>query len=266
MKTHKKNKMITNILLFILLFLRIFPTVMDLIYGRFVLNKTAIPSWLDPLGRIAASFYLIYAVCALVPLTIIIILNRDNLQSLNVDKVFIFFFLFSGSAIFYAYFFPFGWLTGITTIFVFVYFVKGHLKFEDPSPLVLKISIWAGGAFIIGGMFIFNSLTALKVQNVLELLFVRTIPGAVYEEMIYRGILWRFLKESGLSETKVFLFSSILFWISHVSYLLVDPFAFWFTVPITSIVLGLMVWRSKSITPGIVTHILINILLGLIEL
>jgi len=39
---------------------------------------------------------------------------------------------------------------------------------------------------------------------------------------------------------------------------------FWINAPMISILLGIIVWRSKSITPSAIAHILINMLLGFV--
>ncbi|NOT06500.1 MAG: CPBP family intramembrane metalloprotease [Anaerolineales bacterium] len=62
---------------------------------------------------------------------------------------------------------------------------------------------------------------------------------------------------------KIVILQAILFWISHV-YAFNNLTFFWITTPMVSIFLGIIVWRSKSITPSTIAHLLINMLLGFV--
>jgi len=73
-------------------------------------------------------------------------------------------------------------------------------------------------------------------------------------------------KDLKWGDTRIFLFTSFLFWISHINYLLDNPFNFWIFIPAVSLLLGYIVLRSKSITPSILAHVFINLLYGLFSL
>ena len=83
------------------------------------------------------------------------------------------------------------------------------------------------------------------------------------EEIVFRGMLWLFLKGLNWSELKIIIFQAILFWLSHAYSTTIDPTFFWIIAPIAGVFLGIIVWRSKSITPSTIAHVLINVLLSL---
>jgi membrane protease YdiL (CAAX protease family) len=81
----------------------------------------------------------------------------------------------------------------------------------------------------------------------------------VFEEVIFRGALWVYLRSLGLSERTTFFVQAFLFWIAHPRFLFLgDWYSFWVAAPCIAILLGLLVWRSKSLTPSVLAHFLFN--------
>ena len=78
------------------------------------------------------------------------------------------------------------------------------------------------------------------------------------EEPFFRGFLWGGLRKTGLREVWIWLVQAGLFWLGHAYAFLYGPFSFWLIVPIAGLVLGLLVWRSRSIAPGMIAHGLAN--------
>ena len=102
-----KPKTITNIILFLLLAYRIYITLLNTIVGWYEkLGK--IPSWIIGPGLLAYSFYQLFVPLLYLPIIIVIVLNKDELHKLNIDKPFLFLFLITGLIISFHYFLPLG--------------------------------------------------------------------------------------------------------------------------------------------------------------
>lgn len=83
--------------------------------------------------------------------------------------------------------------------------------------------------------------------------------AAVMEEPLFRGFLWGGFRQLGLSDGLVCFLQAGLFWLGHIYYYNTG-INFWVVIPIASIVLGLVVWKTKSITNSMVTHAFMNTL------
>jgi membrane protease YdiL (CAAX protease family) len=68
------------------------------------------------------------------------------------------------------------------------------------------------------------------------------------------------------SNPKIVLWQAVVFWLSHTEYIITQPFWFWILVPLSGVILGILTWRFKSITPSTLAHILINVLWSLVAL
>ena len=83
--------------------------------------------------------------------------------------------------------------------------------------------------------------------------------AAVMEEPLFRGFLWGGFRQLGLSDGVVCVLQAGLFWLGHIYYYNTG-INFWVVIPIASIVLGLVVWKTKSITNSMITHACMNTL------
>jgi membrane protease YdiL (CAAX protease family) len=84
------------------------------------------------------------------------------------------------------------------------------------------------------------------------------IPFSIIEEAVFRGMLYMFLVDLGVSQNKTFWIQAFVFWISHINYIISSPVNFWLTIPILSLLLGYLAHRSRSLTPSAIAHILYN--------
>jgi membrane protease YdiL (CAAX protease family) len=83
--------------------------------------------------------------------------------------------------------------------------------------------------------------------------------AAIAEEPFFRGFLWGSLAKLGLPEIWIWLVQAGLFWLGHTFYLTRGaPWSFWFIIPVGGLVLGLLAWRSRSITTSMIAHGLSN--------
>jgi membrane protease YdiL (CAAX protease family) len=81
--------------------------------------------------------------------------------------------------------------------------------------------------------------------------------AAVMEEPLFRGFLWGSLIQSGLSEIWICVVQALLFWLGHIYYINTG-LNFWVIIPIGSLVLGLIVMKTKSIAYSMATHTFMN--------
>ena len=82
--------------------------------------------------------------------------------------------------------------------------------------------------------------------------------AAVSEEPLFRGFLWGFLKKLKWHELWIWLFQAALFMFSHIYYINKAPISFWIIVPVCSLVLGWLAWRSRTIAASMAAHGMMN--------
>lgn len=82
--------------------------------------------------------------------------------------------------------------------------------------------------------------------------------AAVSEEPLFRGFLWGYLRRSGWQDRWIWLFQAGLFMLAHIYYANRLPYSFWVIVPIGSLVLGWLAWRTRSIAASMAAHGIMN--------
>lgn len=83
---------------------------------------------------------------------------------------------------------------------------------------------------------------------------------SLIEEVIYRAILWGYLRKQDWSEIKIFWFQAILFWLLHF-YQIGTPITFFIVNPIVILTMSYLVLRSRQVFPAIIFHTAVNALL-----
>jgi membrane protease YdiL (CAAX protease family) len=86
----------------------------------------------------------------------------------------------------------------------------------------------------------------------------------IFEEFLFRGLLWDHLSARSLQSGKVIAIQALLFWLAHLPSVIDKWFFFWVTLPFVSVMLGILIYRSKSLTVTIITHSLYNFAVGLL--
>lgn len=84
--------------------------------------------------------------------------------------------------------------------------------------------------------------------------------AAVSEEPLFRGFLWGSLEKLGWKSVWIWLVQVGLFMLAHIYYLKLAPVSFWFIVPVGALVLGALVWRSKTLASSLAAHATMNAL------
>jgi hypothetical protein len=80
----------------------------------------------------------------------------------------------------------------------------------------------------------------------------------INEEPLFRGFLWGYLRGLNWKEGRILLFQAALFTSAHVYYAMRYPFMFWVLIPVSALLFGVLTMRSRSISPAILAHGLIN--------
>jgi membrane protease YdiL (CAAX protease family) len=156
-----------------------------------------------------------------------------------------------------------GLLVAITAGFVYWAYRKNHFYLANsvryPPEIILLILMSVLLALLPVYIYDPSLKKSLSFQSVITAVFQAQLALIVFEELIFRGALWAFLRDLGLKEHIVFFLQAFLFWISHHNYGLRDnPYLFWIAIPLAAILLGFIVWRSKSLTPSTIAHFLFN--------
>jgi membrane protease YdiL (CAAX protease family) len=81
--------------------------------------------------------------------------------------------------------------------------------------------------------------------------------GALFEELMFRGFLWGFLRNRGMSDKRIFVLQLILTWLAHINQ--IDyPLAVLVITPLLGAFFGALVWRSRLISVNILSHAMYN--------
>lgn len=263
MQSWTKRDYFTYLVLFILLFVR-FPIADFVLFLQQFSRPFLLPINFENLRLLQNhSLQFLYGY-SLIVVAIVIIANRNNLNRLNIDKSFLWVFTWGCLAYNWG-----SWQLRLATVLlavsVLILGVKGMLKFGDKNTNTLRMVLIIAIVFFLGILIMADSINFTRIHWVIQGTLLRggSLSAVVVEEIMFRGMLWMLLKDLNFSEIKIVSLQAILFWISHV-YAFNNLAFFWINVPMISILLGIIVWRSKSITLSAIAHILINMLLGFV--
>ena len=119
--------------------------------------------------------------------------------------------------------------------------------------LVLCIAV----PFAIHAVRGFPSVAGGGGYSIPDSLIFQLSTAAMSEEPLFRGFLWGFLISKKLPPGLVCIIQAALFWIGHIYYI-GTGINFWLIHPLVALTLGLLVWKTKSITHTMVLHTCIN--------
>ena len=160
------------------------------------------------------------------------------------------------------------WFRASVSICLFIALTIYHPKLRKKS--ISQIVFWSLAAVIVGictGPFegiILGFQTSVRISShptigiILYSFFIQLGNAAAIEEPLFRGFLWGLLKKLHWHEWWIWLFQAALFWLGHIYYFGTLNYSFFILVPITALILGLIVWRSRSIGTSMIVHGLIN--------
>ncbi len=192
---------------------------------------------------------------------LVIVGNRKNLEELNIDRGLIFLFILCGLSYWKYFPIPTGWMVLIISVFIIMLYKKQQFSFPNFEIATWKIIIIIIAAFLLGLLFMHSFISTVRAFSVVrDLIYIS--PFVLLEEVIFRSLLWMLLTNLRWPSQMIVVTQGFLFWISHINNMIADPIFFWVLVPISSLLYGEIVKRSKSITASFIAHMLINFLLG----
>ncbi len=200
-------------------------------------------------------------------ISVIVWLNRMDLQSLNIDSKFIILFVAVGYL--YSLILPVepGVFLALAATVILWLLSSNKLQFEYVSSHFRQTALFI--LIILTPQFIRliilrTSLALPDTKTIIEAVYTASFTYVIFEEVVYRGLLWMFLSRTGLKGYQIIVTQAIFFWLSHLYYFS-NPVGFWVILPFVSIMLGIIVLRSKKILPSIIGHFLYNLLVALIQ-
>lgn len=262
MKSWTKYQALTHALLLILLVVDFSQSLSVLIYDD-LLSPSVKDIYADQFKFWILAQYGLLLFGSFPIIALVIKLNHDQLQKLNIDRFYVVMLITSGLIVLYSL--PYNCFAVLALIYT-VYILSGKkVRFGAFDQNALRMILLIAGAFAGIMIFITSFVDTVKIDSLtielqLRHFLLESIPISIYEEAVYRGMLYMFLIDLGLSESKTFYTQAFLFWITHINYVVSSPVFFWVILPILSLTFGYIAARSKSLTPSTIAHILYNAL------
>lgn len=145
---------------------------------------------------------------------------------------------------------------------------RKQARFPAPPSGVLRWALFGGLlALLVELLLVYLKLNPPQDRSAgpatLGFLFFAVLTqltnAAVWEEPLFRGFLWGYLRLAKWKNVWIWLFQAGLFTLGHVYYLRTEPFGPWIIrIMIPSLLLGLIAWRARSITASMATHAFFN--------
>lgn len=243
-----------GLLVFALLMVKLLVEVITVIS-----DVTASSLWADNLNLIYIPIYYFWQRFSFVLISVIILANPSNLNKLNIDKNFLVLYSAAGTIYSIYYFWPTGWL-GFLFVGLIVYrLLKNKFDLEQHAhPNSAMITAILVIVFCFYWLYRIMFVGTPVIDRYIAF-FLEGSPFWVIEEVVFRGMLWASLEAFGWSRFRIVIAQALLFWISHIHYVLSDPVLFWLRIPILAVFLGILVWKYKSIYQSSIAHILFNL-------
>jgi membrane protease YdiL (CAAX protease family) len=196
-------------------------------------------------------------------------LNKSRLNELNLDRT-AYVLLLIAVVLLGWHFVPFFLGAFLLAAVVTIIMIGRNESFQFSHPTLLS-----GGAMtplvmillLLPPLILLSSNFGASLQNfsVIQLALQKAnFFGVYFEEFLFRGMLWDYLRSRSLRTIHVIVIQALLFWLAHISSGIDKWIFFWVTLPFISIMLGLLVHRSKSLAACVTTHFLYNCVIGLI--
>ncbi len=240
----------TFVIVFILIYLRVSNSFLPTQSKNIDLNKTSF-------GYYSLGYTFIL-------LAILIYINRDNLFEIHVDYFFYLIFVFTGILFWSLSWESFlGLFISIVTFILIGLFQQKKLNFGAVQRP--KIIVYTFIAVIPYALFIyFNSITLKLVDFRTQTYHVCSLLIMVaFWELIFRGVIWSFLKTNSLNELLAFVVQLAAFWFIFVLRPTHSISLFIFISLLVGLWNSFLTWRTKSITPGIIAWFIFLMILNI---
>jgi membrane protease YdiL (CAAX protease family) len=101
--------------------------------------------------------------------------------------------------------------------------------------------------------------TPASLMFLLPAILTQMTTAAVWEEPLFRGFLWGYLRRWRWPNVLIWLFQAALFTAGHIYYLKEEAFVPWLIrMMLPSLIVGLIAWQARSIFASMVTHGVFN--------
>lgn len=212
-------------------------------------------------GKLPQTYFVFLLTTSLVFLTVFILANKEELDQFNIDRYVIYTFVLSGAALFLSFELSLPWITSIVcSLAIGTALFKSKLKLSQQHILLFIVigiipelffklvfsNIYQGYKFFAG----------LSIGSIITIISI-TLWGVIFEELLFRSILWRILNDWKFSNKKIILTQAFLFWLVHLDFITSKSFGL--HIFVFGIWVGYLTLRSKSLTPSIATHFFHNI-------
>ncbi len=212
---------------------------------------------------VLAKAVLIFIICVLILMTIWV--NKASLYEFNIDKTFFLIILADFLLLIWGYF-PIGLgASMLVVVGILLYDYRKQTYNLSRSTLLSPQIFGLMISIIILPVFFSTNKNGVNItdKQIVDSLVNANLFGVIFEEFLFRGLLWGFFRNRGIAESKIALFQAVLFWLAHYRSLLNGNMSFWTSIPFASIILGILVLRSKSLTFSTVSHFLYNLFVGI---
>jgi membrane protease YdiL (CAAX protease family) len=189
--------------------------------------------------------------------------NIGNTEETNIDII-SFSIILILSLYFSVLYLPYviGFLLFLLVVHLVIAYKLGNLTFQNVSNIGKKSSITI---LILGILFSLIAFSGDTLSEISGYLSSAQFPGVVFEEILFRGFLWRFLEKKGFKPIYAMLISSSLFWFAHFNLLVDTSLSFWITLPVVSFGLGYQFFRTRSLSSSILTHFVYNVFISFMK-
>lgn len=192
---------------------------------------------------------------------LVIVLNTNSLEKMNFDKYFMHIFLFS--CVIYAFFYT-NFIFGVVIFFqLYLIYQKNQLQPFDFSTYVInnKTLLLFLLTFLI--FYITQGPLDLSFQNIVSSFTKAKFFGVLFEEFLFRGLIWMCLRKINLKDNYILVIQTFLFWFAHYNTFEGNSVSFLLVIPYVSLILGLLVYYSKALSISFAAHLLYNFFIGI---
>jgi membrane protease YdiL (CAAX protease family) len=140
---------------------------------------------------------------------------------------------------------------------------RHQARFPFPPANLWRWALLGGILAIACNIFIVSLGIAPRQPGAVSASFGFLIPAillqmtmaGVFEEPLFRGFLWGYLRRAGWKDVWIWPFQAFLFTLAHVYYLQTEAVGPWFLrIMLPALLIGFIAWRAKSIFASMVTH------------
>ncbi len=248
--------LVSYVALFVLLVGRLPLSDPTVLHG--ILGPASFPPWTQALILAHDPFGYIYGRAALLVIALVLLFRRRELSRLNIDAAFPYLFIWATLAFALGNPGPLGWAAAILAVFLPLLLRRDDQRLGRMQPAAFWALFGIVVAFCICLIGVRRVLDPGMIRSAIHWMLFDFPPNAVVEEVVFRGLLWMSLRSLGWPDGPILGLQTILFWLVHAQYLFTDPVGFWVIVPLLSLALGIITWRTRSLTASTIAHICMN--------